>query len=315
MIGELEKILCESSSKWGLGPLRDVRHFVYNNFHPHCTNINVFWFSGKKDYPIAFTRISRDPAPLQHEHASLQRIHDSGVLCTPRPLAFSPLSVFHCLWMTGLPGCRVKYGDPGVGSYLTKLVDALGSIHNQIRSQPSKSVVSRTESFLTQPLQSLCKFGGTTVASLFQKGYQDTSMQLLEGSLSTVPQHGDMSAGNVLRDGKNFFFVDWENFNILDFPAFDLFTLLTSILYGFGDDPGAWPASVTRQMPSSIHRYCKQISIPFEVAEHLFYLTLLNWFHIQYLEGREAGYNHKFRMLESAMNKKGLWLKTLFGTS
>jgi hypothetical protein len=315
MINDLQDFLYDKCPSWGLGPLHRVHFFIYNNYHPHCTNINIFWFGGNKKSPIVFTRLSRDPSPLEHEYGSLHQLRDKGVLCTPRPLHFGFLSGFHSLWMTGMPGYRIKPGDVSVSSYLGDLTTALASMHNKIRNHASRSTISRTENFLIGPLESVRTFGGAKLASLFKKHYENGSRKLLDGVLPIIGQHGDMSVGNVLREGKNFFFVDWESFSVLDWPAFDLFTLLTSILDGFGDDASAWPVAFTRQLPSSIRSYCNRISLPLESAEPLFYLTLINWFHLQYQEGREAGYKRKYRILENSLENKNLWLKTFFGYS
>lgn len=77
------------------------------------------------------------------------------------------------------------------------------------------------------------------------KDYFSYTMQNLRNQYGKISQHGDFAINNIAIDSKgNLILFDWENFGIINYPIFDLATLLFSnaldqgMVESFSKNPG-----------------------------------------------------------------------------
>lgn len=312
MIKEYEKFLYEMSTEWGLTVTGPLKFFLFNNYHAHSTNIDIFWFHRTERSPFLVTKLSRKVAHLECEYENLKQVYGHQFVCIPKPLYFGSLGGFHTLWMTGLRGFQLRPGGPHLAKYINRLVDAVIDMHRRLRCSAHVSEGQRVRRLVEEPLKTVAEYGTSATVRRCCQALQETCSDLVAHQLPVIPQHGDLFLGNVLRDGGQFYFVDWENFNIIDFPYYDLFTLLFSLLRGFGRTPECCPARVAKQIPKLIQRYTLELCLPVSNLNLLFPLTLANWFHMLYARGNREFDGEMYKLIESYFENEHRWQKILF---
>jgi len=312
MIKKHKNFLIEMSARWGLTLTKPLKFFIYNNYHPHCTNIDIFWFHAKGKFPCVVTKLSRDRTPLEREYENLKKVFARGLACVPRPLYCGPSGEFHTLWMTGVPGFQIKSGDKRVGKYLDGLVDAIIDLHGRLRSSDSGFDRKRITRFVDEPLETVSKYGTSDAVQRCCRSLQQYFSNLSTDRIPVILQHGDLFIGNVLRDGRQYYFVDWETFGLVDLPFYDLFTFFASFLSGFGDNPEHWPECITKQLPRLIRKYANHLGLLPINPVPFFRLTLVNWFHILHLDGRQEVARQRYEFIERYLENEHLWQAMLF---
>lgn len=312
MIKEYEKFLYEMSTGWGLTVTGPLKFFLFNNYHPHSTNIDIFWFHRTERSPFLVTKLSRVAVHFEREYENLKQGYAHQLVCIPRPLYCGRLGCFHTLWMTGLRGSPTSPGDPRLAKYIGRLVDAVIDMHRRLRCPGHEPEGQRVRRLVEEPLKTVAEYGTSATVRRCCQALQKTCSDLVAHQLPVIPQHGDLFFGNVLRNGRQFYFVDWENFNIIDFPYYDLFTLLFSFLRRFGRTPEHCPARVAKQIPKLIRRYTSELSLSVGNPAPLFPLTLANWFHMLYSFGRQKFAGEMYKSIESYFENEHRWQKTLF---
>jgi aminoglycoside phosphotransferase (APT) family kinase protein len=310
MFGQLNAFLLENGPDWQLPGGGQWHFWIYNNWHPHCANLDVMWFHDNDRFPLVVTKLDREQKALAREFENLACVHSRVPGCVPRPFNFLKLGDFWALWMEGLPGF------PSDMVHSTKMrhsiVKALVSIHTAVHGRIQRTGDERYRQMVCDPLHVLAQFGDsaavrTACARLSQKidkGWVD--------SLPALPQHGDLYSGNILwfRDQPQL--LDWESFGEIDLPFYDLLILLVSLLIPDGTAPA--PDSV-RQAPSLIKLYSAGIGLAVPDLELLFPLALANWFHLKRTNGGRKSTERVYRLIARLFERSDIWRSTFTAVS
>jgi thiamine kinase-like enzyme len=129
-----------------------------------------------------------------------------------------------------------------------------------------------------------------------------------------IPQHGDLFVDNLLADRDRYSIVDWETFGQIDLPFYDLVTLLLSRLSANGEILDQWDSSITKRLPEFVQRYSGQLNLQVDDLRSLLPLTLANWFHLQWTDGRKAFTSRMYRTIQHYFDNVEVWERT-FGLS
>ena len=305
MISEWKTCLTSRAAQWGLPESGDWQFILYNNYHPHCSDLDLFWFHNGGAFPRAVTKISRDPGRGEREFANLQQAHASAPTWVPRPLYFGAQGKFWTLWMEGVPGAPFQGSlTPAV---VRSMVQAVTGIHQALAKSGTALRPDRWQQMVAEPLQSLAAFGPSGVV---QEGARRVVAQASEEWLKRIPQiaqHGDLYAGNMLVEGDRWRVVDWEGFGLTDLPAYDLYTLLLSLLRPKGHGPAAWDAALVQQVPALTSGYARTLGLAAGDMRTLLPLTLANWFHLQWRDGRTQFCDQLYRTVADYFEHEESW--------
>ena len=307
MIHRFQQLLHERADEWNI-PRDGVWRFLFhNNFHPHCSTFNVLWFHGSDRFPRVVTKVCRKEQVLAREFESLQSMSRLLPAHIPQPLGLDSVDGFSALWMAGVPGVRVP---PQTGLFAfdsEAVVDIVIAMNEAVRKEAGAGTSDRHLRMVTEPLDVLSQFGGSAAV---RDGCQAMAAAVSAGwlnQLPVVPQHGDLFLDNILHHADQWHVVDWETFGMIDFPGFDLFTLLLSALRVSGETPDKWNPKVVRQMPLFVKRYARDLGIPASSVPLLLPLALTKWFHMQWLEGRKAVMERMYSNIQHYFENEKLW--------
>jgi len=309
MISEWKACLAGNAAQWGMPESGDWRFLLYNNYHPHCSDMDLFWFHNGGTYPRAVTKILREPTRGEREFANLRQVYAFASEWVPRPLHFGPQGRFWTLWMEGVPGAPFQGSlTPEV---LQSMTAAVSGIHRALIGTAVKSE-GRWQRVVAAPLESLAAFGdAAAVREGCDRIRARASAEWLDG-VPEIPQHGDLYAGNLLVDGDRWRVVDWEGFGLTDLPAYDLYTLLLSLLRPDGHGPAEWNARLMQQMPSLVEAYGKRIGLAAGDMPVLLTLTLANWFYLQWRDGRTEFSERLYRTIQDHFEHEASWERVFF---
>ena len=193
------------------------------------------------------------------------------------------------------------------------MVEMVLSMHSAVRRPVAESAHDRYHRLVTQPLHALTEFG---VSSAVREGCAKLAARVRADSLvplDSIPQHGDLFAGNVLIDRRQWSVIDWESYGAVDLPFYDVFTLLFSLLRVRGESPDHWDSSVVKEVPALIDRYTAGLSLPPTVVPFLLPLSLANWFHVQYRDGRKDFAHRMYRTMEDYFQNTNAWERVFIG--
>jgi hypothetical protein len=305
MISEWRACLTSRAAQWGLPESGDWQFILYNNYHPHCSDLDLFWFHNGGAFPRAVTKISRDPGRGEREFANLRHAYALAPNWVPRPLYFGAQGNFWSLWMEGVPGFPFQGSlTPGV---LQSMVKAVSGIHRAFEKSGTAQRPDRWQRMVSEPLQSLESFGPAgAVREGARRIAARASAEWLK-RIPQIPQHGDLYAGNLLADGDRWRVVDWESFGLTDLPAYDLYTLLLSLLSSDGDGPTQWNTALVQQIPALVTAYAKSVGLAAEDMPVLLPLTLANWFHLQWRDGRSRFCDRLYRTVIDYFEHEESW--------
>lgn len=284
MIGAWKSYLLERAEEWGVPASGVWRPIVYNNYHPHCSDVDVFWFHNNDNVPSIVTKISNRPGPAEREYRNLRQVRPLAEASVPRPLDFSVKDGASMLWMEGLPG--VQFRGVWDSEALFAVVDMVSSIHLSVSERVSTRSPQRWERAVRLPLSALAQFGTSEAvregcARLVERAGADWL-----NSLAVVPQHGDFYVGNVLSDGNQWYAVDWESFGLVDLPVYDVYTFVLSLLRTDGNVSSGWDREIMARIPAVVARYVRALRLTGVDLQCLLPLTLANWFYIQWSDDR-----------------------------
>ncbi len=313
MIAECKAFLLANSSRWKL-PARGEWTFVFhNNYHPHCNSINLLWFRQRDQFPIVVTKIYRDPEILNREFDNLKRVHAAAPDLVPRPLHLGQLAGFWMLWMTGLPGSRFRIEEKYSQDALRSIVEALIALHTALRTATADGA-TRYRKMVSAPLEAVSSFEHSSAVRTSCKALAARISPDWVSSLPVIPQHGDFFSGNLLLHKEHWHIVDWETFGFVDLPLYDLFTFCLSLLRAGAGNPETWPASLPSLIAPLVSRYCKQFSLLRSDGAVLLPLTLVNWFHIQWADGRREFAERTYEAIESYFRDTDAWETAILGS-
>jgi hypothetical protein len=306
MIGELRRFLLDHSSAWGLPADGEWSPLWHNNYHPHCSNLNVLWFHNSDTFPRVVTKLYHTATIPDREYDNLRFAYTHAPEIVPKPLHCGSQNGFSALWMGGLSGLRVEPHDCRRPAVLKSLTETVLSFHAAVK-QRSEGFGDRYQRSTVEPLQTLAAYGDSRVV---REGCaavaQAVSVNWLAG-LPIIPQHGDLVVTNVLRHGDQWHMVDWESFGTIDLPFHDLFTLLFSALRPAGPTPENWDSALVKRIPAAVSLYAGSVGISPDDVAKLIPLILANWFHLQWSDGRKEFTRLMYQSIQHYFANTQLW--------
>jgi aminoglycoside phosphotransferase (APT) family kinase protein len=309
MIGRLKACLLARSGEWGLPQSAEWSFLFYNNYHPHCSDMDVLWFHNQENYPRLVTKMSREPERLRGEFASLRQVHAAAPKWTPRPLDFCAEGPFWTLWMQGVPGARFT-GRPA-GAVLSSMVETIAGIHAAVRSPKTGAQPDRFRSSVAEPLRVLSEFGPALAVPEGCRRLLAAAGPERFQTLPVIPQHGDLYDGNLLRHSGGWYVVDWESFGMVDLPAYDLYTLLLSLLLADGQTCRQWRPELAARIPGLVKLYGERLELSEADLAMMLPLTLANWFYVHWRDGRASFLKRMYPTIADYFENREQW-ETVF---
>ena len=313
MIDELKAVLLQSAAEWNVPAQNNWRFLFFNNYQPNYSTMTVLWFDEGGSFPRVVTKVFRDSTVPKQEWENLSFIQSRIPRVAPRPLRFGPAGKFWALWMEGLPGLPLSSQSTYSRQVLRSIVESVISMHAAVRKPAGFESGDRHARLVTAPLQALADYGDSTVVrggcARLAAALPAEALQ----SLSVVPQHGDLFDGNALIDHDRCRLLDWETYGILDLPFYDLVTLFYSMLRRRGDSPGAWDSSLVTEIAPLTSHYAAALEIPRPLLRALVPLSLANWFHIHWRDGRKDFASRMYRTIEACFQDPAAWELAFLG--
>jgi Ser/Thr protein kinase RdoA (MazF antagonist) len=170
----------------------------------------------------------------------------------------------------------------------------------------------RFERTVAEPLRLLAGFGNAaSVREGCGRVLERAGRNWFEG-IPAIPQHGDLYPGNLVVHGDRWRVVDWESFGATDLPAYDLYTLLLSLLWEGGNRSAEWAPALTGQIPAVVAAYARRIGLQAADMPVLLPVALANWFRLQWSDGREKFSNRLYQTMTDYFECETLWEKIFF---
>ena len=315
MVKTWSSFLLSHCLDWGLPSSGDWNFLFYNNYHPQCVNLDLMWFHDAERFPSVATKLDRNPEILEREFENLRRVHSRAPEWVPRPLSFGRLGEFWALWMEGLPGTRFQIPRGDASPILRQVAEMIASIHAAVCSQEPPTGPVRYRRMVTEPIASVARFGDSAAVISGCARMVEAVDRAWIGSLPVIPQHGDLYPGNIILFHGRPQVLDWETFGAIDLPFYDLLTFLIALMGANGDPPKQWDAALAGQAPALIGLYGGRLGLPVSAVERLLPLTLVNWFHLLWRDGRERFALRMYRTIEHYFNHPDMWRETFLATA
>lgn len=313
MIRDWQDFLIDHAAEWGFSTNGGWRFLVHNNYHPHCSNINVLWFQGKGEFPAVVTKLYSEPEIPRREFENLKRAYDCAPKWVPNPFHFGQQGSFWGLWMQGVPGTRYTAETRRSAASLQSMVDMVATLHRELAKAAAKPTNARYERLVSLPVNAVRNFGTSAVV---REGCAKVAESITEewiASLRVIPQHGDLFCDNLLLDRGQWHLIDWESLGIIDLPFYDLLTLLLSLAGAAEKAPESWDHALLRQMPELVQRYASALGLEAASVRRVLPLTLMNWFYLQWSDGRQEFSKRMYTMLERYFVSVDSWEKAFVG--
>jgi Ser/Thr protein kinase RdoA (MazF antagonist) len=270
--------------------------------------MDVFWFHEGDESPRVVTKISRDRSRGEREFANLQQVYHAAPKWVPKPLYFGEHGGLWTLWMEGVAGGAPRGGV--TGDTLRSMCDVVTGIHQSLRKTSGRK--DRYQQIVIDPLRSLAEFGDSARVVEGCRRVLERAHREWFGGMPAIPQHGDLYPGNLLVKGGEWHVVDWEGFGLTDLPAYDLYTLLVSLLWEEGNTSDRWTPGLTCQIPAVIKAYSARIGLQAADMRLLLPLALANWFHLQWRDGREKFAGRLYQTMEDYFARESSWERIFF---
>lgn len=286
MIDRWKSLLTGHTAEWNLPRGGNWTFLFYNNYHPHYSSLNVLWFHNGDRFPRVVTKVFHEPVVPVREFANLTEAYRSAPNWVPKPLHLGSHDKFWTLWMEGVPGLPVS-ARAGRSVPLQEMTEMVTAMHLAIRQSDRKPDPDRYRRIVSKPLQAVAGFGESAsvrdgcarLASSISAGWLDLQ--------PVIPQHGDLFRSHILCHKRQCRVIDWESFGVVDFPFYDLLTLLLSLFRADEQPIEQWDRSLAKQAPSLIERYAGGLTLSISDVRVWLPLTLANWFHLQWSDGRK----------------------------
>jgi len=313
MIATWRQFLLEHEAEWRLPRSRDWSCVVHNNYHLHHSNINLLWFSDGEPFPRVVTKVYQRIDTPTREFANLQRAYAaSSSGSVPQPFDLASRDGFWLLWMAGVPGSRPRVVDDAT---LSGAMSMIGELHGALRHAPAIDQKNRHAQFVQRPLEAISAFGEASSVTDGCARLATEASPAWIALLPVIPQHGDLYIDNLLSDGGRWYLTDWEIFGEIDLPAYDAFTFLYSALRRVSSAPGTWNTSVANRLPSLLNEYARQVDLSAESLRLLLPLTLVNWFHVQWADGRRQFATSMYDAVRHYFENRAHWERVFLGRS
>lgn len=314
MIKDWQLCLLDRAEEWRLPKSGEWNFLFYNNYHPHISSMSVFWFYNREQYPRVVTKLFHSPEIPEREFVNLRRTHEAVPNTAPRPLHFGRVGGCWTLWMTGVPGVQLGKLRADSPALLTSITATITDMHRALAIRGDRPQPDRYRRMVTEPLESVAKFGVS--ASVWEGCRRLSGLASAEwlAQIPVVPQHGDLYSGHLLVDRDRVHIIDWESFGLIDLPFYDLCTLFISILWERSNTPAGWDVAVTARIPDLVRAYFGRLELDEGTAALLLPLALLNWFHIQWRDGRQEFATRMHLTLSHYFENVDLWNRTFIPT-
>jgi hypothetical protein len=307
MIQEWKRFLFDRAAEWTLPKSREWNYILYNNYHPHISSMSLFWFYNNENHPRVVTKMFHDPEIPTREFANLQQVYASVPTLAPKPLHLGEVGGLWTLWMTGLPG--VHLGRAGACSFSVQkeIAGMVAELHCAVSHLAGSSAPDRWRRAIVEPIEAVAGYGDSVIV---REGCRRLMAKITPEWLSGVrriPQHGDLYFGHLLSDKSRWHIVDWESYGVIDLPFYDLCTLLLSMFWESGNTPNRWDRKLIEQVPALMRSYALTVGIsPGEISV-LLPLTLVNWFHLQWADGRKDFSARMYEALGHYFEHENVW--------
>lgn len=209
--------------------------------------------------------------------------------------------------MEGLPGTRVDPRTALTSSALNCMVERVTSLHEIVRCASATSDGHRYNRLVTDPVDVLRHFGDSLVVRDGCASLVAAATTAWLKKVPIIPQHGDLYFGNILCYKRDFYIFDWESYGVIDLPMYDLVTLIVSLLHETGENSAFWDTGLKARIPELVMRYRKRIGLSDSDVSLLLPLGLINWFVLQYRDGRQDFSKRMYSMIEQYFQYPKLW--------
>jgi len=307
MIGEWKEQLETHGPEWGVPAGVEWRFLLHNNYQPHYSGMNVFWFrKGDRD-PLVVAKVFPEPVLAQQEFENLQDAHACAPESVPRPLGLFNRGDYWTLWMSAVPGSRLTanlLSDSGLdqlAGFLARVQVGVARKRNAFRQRHETLVADPIDTAVEQcpALSEACNW--------IRARYTPDWLE----SLPSLAQHGDLCANNVLVDSRGrWHIVDWETLGMIDLPYFDLVTFLLSL--NADASAGAWSTSLRSHARRLIDRYSQALLLKRSDLIFMMPLLLANWVHFQ-IQSERKSVRTAVRALEDYLTQSDHWQQALLG--
>lgn len=308
MIRACRDFLLENAPNWGFGRDSKWSYLVYNNYQPHCSNMNLLWFAEGDRFPRVVTKVFHDPGLPSREFRNQSHAWSHAPQCVARPLHFGQHeNRFWTLWMEGVPGYPFQPHSSDYSPFLSSMVDTVAGLHASL-VQPSGP--ERYLRMVAEPLQTVAGFGSSAAVLAGCEETLRTCSDEWLSALPSIPQHGDLFLSNMLSHNGRCYLLDWETFGQADLPFYDVVTLVFSWLRAGGETPDDWNKQLRARIPDLIRRYADALNLRSDIVKPLLPLILANWFHLQWLDGRVEFTRLMYRSITNFFERRELWEST-----
>lgn len=306
MIHRWRALLEERARDWNLAAGGSWSFLLFNNYYPQSANIILHWFRNGGKFPQVVAKLCTEESVLKREFQSLTYVYSRASMSVPRPLDLVKQGKYVGLWMEGVPGLCSLLPDHRL-SRLQSVVEMLASVHGRVRNGGSGVGLERHRRMVLDPLVTVEQLGS---AHAVLKGCAELRRRISTewlDSLPVIPQHGDLFPGNLLVHNERWHVVDWESFGVVDFPFYDLLTLLVSLVTADGEKLERWDEDMVRQVPGLIECYAQKLGLNAESVSLLLPLTLANWIHLQWCDGRKKFTDRMYQTFEHYFEHQDRW--------
>jgi aminoglycoside phosphotransferase (APT) family kinase protein len=306
MIGAWKNILLENAAEWRLPAGGEWNFLVHNNYHPHGSYLNILWFHNGGQFPRVVVKCSSDAAEVKREFENARLAHQCAPDVVPAPLHVGHQGELWGFWMEGVPGSVLRTAGGLAPRVSHSLADMVASLHSAVRRE-GRPDPDRYRRMVQEPLAAVARFGSSaSVLAGCSRLAAEVSPQWV-ASLPSIPQHGDLYAGNILSHRDRWYIVDWENFGQIDLPFFDLLTLFYSLLRDSGKTPETWDPDLMDHLPSLIRAYAQRLGLSTGDISLLLPLTLANWFNLHLKQNRKAFTEDMYQAIQTYFETPQPW--------
>jgi Ser/Thr protein kinase RdoA (MazF antagonist) len=314
MMNSWKSLLLDRAEEWGVPTGKNWKLLLSNNYQPQYSTLALLWFHGRSEFPSVVAKLFREPEIPHREFANLSEVHARAPQFTPRPLRLEQHDAFWILWLRGVPGYPLKSERSPSSATFLGLADMVTSLHRAVQTRVAFGDESRYRRMVLEPLQSLAGFGkAESIQADCSRIEEQTSQSWLD-ALPTIPQHGDLHCGNVLRCRDEWHIVDWETYGIVDLPYYDLVTLLLSLLELRSSSPAEWDPFAAQQVRGVAATYARAFRLSREDLSRLLPLILANWFRIQWSDGRQRFVRDMYPIIRHYFANRKQWEDALLPT-
>lgn len=270
-----------------------------NNFYPRDSLIINYRIPSIRRYTsLCFNKSSKEPQIimkfsenreiLENEYKNLCEIHFKLNSYAPKPVFFKQLNDLYVLGINYIKGEKldnIKLNN----KIIDRIIFSLADFHKKICK--GKICISNMKiSNFYEYFCSICKedAGRKLIESTFTKILMRLE-EIKDVQFPNIIQHGDFTNDNILVTKREIFLLDWENFNMINIPFFDLVTFFISLNSRFEPNSSnihPYGSEFINSFRRNLAIYCDFMLIPFEYIRYFFPASLLIFYQLNYIQKR-----------------------------